>query len=287
MPPYQDIQEKSKQQIIYRERAKWFDAAFLNKHDCDFDIVYVGDEFCQRCLPDEHVLREVLSWAKGKDLKVVLVSPILTNKGMSYFKKLLSIVCSDNQSAEIVVNDWGALSMVKRDFSSLAITMGRALSAKFFPPGPFLNTEEGLSSGLKWEIPDFLSSAQEYCSDSVINILRAHNIMRIELNAAYQAKALEAVFKEKNIKAHLYVPYTFVCRAKLCNCINEFKGYYRLSVESCDKECQRIIGVLNNSDHTKEIIIKGNAYFVDQREWAIKVNAKVERVIINDYFSKN
>jgi len=282
MSPYRDFQEKSGQRVIYKERAVWYSPGLDDANEKELDVVYLGSEFCERCLPDEGLLRHVVTWCNAQEVKFVLVTPLVTNFGFKKIQKLLSVLMQNSSSYEVVVNDWGVLRMIQREFVSCEISLGRTLVTPHFPPGPFLNCKPTRTHKAKWVIPGYVTSRKPYSTKIFFDAVRHYGVKRIEFNTAYQSNACTRLLEKYGIKSHLYIPYTYICRTRFCNCVNEFHGYYRNSAAECNNECQRVSALLYNQDSSKTILVKGNAYFVDQRTWGINIKTRVNRVILND-----
>ncbi len=90
----------------------------------EFQRVYYGDEFCDRLIPSEKELKEVMAEVKEKGLSFTFVTPYVTEAGLNKLIKLFSVL---PEKTEVVVNDWGAFRVIKERFSGLVPVLGRLM----------------------------------------------------------------------------------------------------------------------------------------------------------------
>ena len=74
-----------------------------------YERVYLGNEFCERNLPTPEELSRGLEAAKDASIPLTLVTPYLTDTGLSKVRKLLDVLPS---GSEVVFNDWGLLDSI-------------------------------------------------------------------------------------------------------------------------------------------------------------------------------
>jgi hypothetical protein len=87
-------------------------------------MLQFGNAFCERLLPSKASLRRALAWAERANLGFSLVTPTLTDAGI---KRLRALARGLPEGTEIVANDWGAVRLVRAEFPSLAVVVGRVL----------------------------------------------------------------------------------------------------------------------------------------------------------------
>lgn len=147
-----------------------------------FDLLYLGDEFCQNLLP----ARADFSAAAGKFGRVVLVTPLLTDEVFDEMEKIITAFSSAKNRLEVVVNDLGLLHTLKRRYSlRVDLSLGRLFARRLMamPPG--------------------------FAAD----FLKEHDVKRIELDDASQLPEFAGF---KGIKFSFHSPFRFVSSARFC-----------------------------------------------------------------------
>lgn len=98
------------------------------------DRIYIGDEFCPKRLPDVKDLKNMLKAADQKGLPVTLLTPVLTDGGITACGKLFETFHQWDHAAEVVVNDLGVLLYLKQTFPGFSLSMGRLFNKGFKDP---------------------------------------------------------------------------------------------------------------------------------------------------------
>ncbi len=238
----------------------------------DFQRVYFGDEFCDRLIPSEKDLKEVMAAVKEKGLSFTFVTPYVTEAGLEKLIKLFSLL---PEKTEVVVNDWGSLRIIKDRFSGLVPVLGRLMTK--IKRGP--------------RIANFLDSLPE---DSVDHLKRTNlgvpvyssfltdnNIFRAEIDNPLQGVDLSDVPEE--IKLSLYIPFAYVTTTRFCltaNCdVAEKRGM--IGVFPCGKECRKYTFYLDNAVMNKMLIRRGNTIFYQNTQIPEKIDEfNIDRVVV-------
>lgn len=132
--------------------------------------LYYGSEFCERLIPDKQSLSRVMTEVQQTDLDFTLMTPLVSDKGL---RRLMRILTELPDASEVVVNDWGVMRLLCRDFPSLVPVVGRQLYkmikdprlpsaqwTKLYPhdiqSGPFQHLLEKFGvSRLEMDVPPF------------------------------------------------------------------------------------------------------------------------------------
>jgi hypothetical protein len=236
----------------------------------DFNRVYFGDEFCERLLPSESDLKEVMEHVKSRGLNFTLVTPYVTEAGLNKVEKLVSILPS---GTELVFNDWGVLRVLRRGFSGLVPVLGRLLTK--IKRGP--------------RIVNFLDrlpeEAVEHFRKTNLGVpiyqkfLLENNIKRVEVDNPLQGIDLSDA--PSGLSVSIYMPFVYVTTTRFClvaNCDDpEKKGF--IGVFPCKKECRKYTFYLDNPAMTTLLIRRGNAVFYKNMPEELK-DSKIDRIII-------
>jgi hypothetical protein len=238
----------------------------------EFQRVYYGDEFCDRLIPFEKELKEVMSEVKEKGLSFTFVTPYVTEAGLKKLIKLFSVL---PEKTEVVVNDWGAFRVIKERFSDLAPVLGRLMIK--LKRGPRI---AGFLASLPKESVDHLKRTN-LGVPVYSKFLTENNIFRAEIDNPLQGFDLSDVPKE--IKLSLYIPFAYVTTTRFCltaNCDDaDKKGV--IGVFPCGKECRKYTFYLDNPVMNKMLIRRGNTIFYQNTQIPEKINNfNIDRIVV-------
>lgn len=96
-----------------------------------FDYIYIGDEFCQRLLPDSETIRSVANQCAANGARLTLVTSYLTGEGIDRLKALLDYIISNSIACELVINDWGVLELLENYPARFRVIVGRLLVSRY------------------------------------------------------------------------------------------------------------------------------------------------------------
>lgn len=218
-----------------------------------FTRIYFGNEFCQTLLPSKKELEHVLSFVKKNKLNFTLVTPYVTDYGLIKLDALFEFIKNNTKiDIEVVINDFGVLSLINEEYSEFVPILGRLLSKQ--KKGPrILNIKDKLPAEA-WE--HFQSSNVEI--PVLQEFLIEKKVKRIELDNLLQGIKI----KLKKIKGSLYYPYANITTTRLCLINGCDQGIKKeLSITPCKKECQKYSFELRNNDMPVVILLNGNSQF--------------------------
>ncbi len=236
-----------------------------------FQRIYWGPEFCQNLIPGIQDIEKVLRFAKENSLKITLVTPFVTQPGLKRLKEIFAWLKRKKvERIEIVVNDWGVLECLRKEFTGcFEIALGRLLSKQQRDPSikrvlekqpifpvkgkdgkicifahkpPCKNYQEGIKAS--------------YLNSGLIQrFLSKFGAQRIELNNLIQGLNLKGI----GFKKSLWTPFINISTTRFCPMETRFQKIYRINV--CKKECQKYYYILRNRALPKIIYQRGNTTF--------------------------
>lgn len=260
----------------YKETAIFFDSkTFATMKTDNFQAIYIGNEFCERLLPSLEEFKEILNWCKAEKIKLVLLSPFLTDKGIIAFDALVEIAVLKLGKFDVVVNDWGLLSVLEDKYKDINIYLGRILTSRYIFPLTRIRDRINVTKSYSWNFPD---DFMDFCISKKIN--------GFEFNSLKQLVNTKDQLRNHGLKINFYFPYIYITTTRLCNCIDGYKGYYRDSIHKCEYECKNFLAKMKNKMFKKNIISRGNAYFYQADIDMLKNNVEIDRIIRNDYIGK-
>ena len=90
--------------------------------------IHLGNEFCERLLPEPETLAACLAHPR---FALSLTLPILSDQGM---KRVLPLLDALPSGHEVIVNEWGALRLLRRSYPNLKPIAGRLLCKQIKDP---------------------------------------------------------------------------------------------------------------------------------------------------------
>lgn len=273
MPSSRDLPIKGKQTMKYKEKAVLFRKEVLSEKNPAFQVLYIGNEFCERLLPEPAELLEILDWCSHKKIKPVLTTSFLTNEGIKKIRVILEAIRDYVLSCEIVINDWGALEMINNYSPELKLWIGRMITSRYKNLKIFDDIRPLLHLFFKErvKIPGLL-----------FDFLITRNVVGMEFNSPYYLACNYKEFKKRGYKMAVHIPYMYLTVTRYCNCLNGYSGYFRDSIISCKRECKEYTGILHRHSYLENILSKGNAYFKEITLQYSKDALILDRVIFND-----
>lgn len=270
----------------------------LNYVDSEYTRLYYGQEFCERLIPSVKDLEGVLSFIRKKGIDFTLVTPYVTNFGLEKLKPLLGWLKIRKIKCEIIINDWGILRLVNREYLNLSPVLGRLLTKQ--KRGPNLikllkrQTQPRLikdpqNQKIKYLIfqKKFPLDLDPYYKGSNVSsvpiihdFLTSQHIRRIELDNTGQGLFFE--LPRDQIAISVYLPYVYISTAFFClaaGCDQNNKFF--LKRKPCSRQCQKYVFKLRHKSLHKLIYLKGNTHFYKNSRFQLKEWEKigVDRVV--------
>ena len=241
----------------------------------DFTRLYFGAEFCERLMPRRRELETALQIAREKALDFTFMTPFVTNNGLSLLEELLPVLARACPAAEVVVNDWGVLQLLRSEFPELKPVLGRLLNKSKRGPR-IMNIFD--------QIPP---CSQDYFQGSNLDVpaavrfLKQQGVGRVEFDNLLQGLKLEGA--DESIRKSLYLPFAFISATRFClsaNCDDQAK-MDAIGVFPCGRECLKYSFNLYNPVMTLPLIRRGNAvFFVNETIPDIVSRQQVDRIVV-------
>lgn len=263
-----------------KEKAIFVNDSLIPFHSfADFEHFYIGDEFCERRLPSILTLKNMHNYYDRKDIKLTLATPYLTNEGIKKLTQILNFIAQGNVNLEeVVINDWGALRLLKDYNDRFRIVLGRILVSRY------LKEQHSKKFAQQHLRNDKKVGFHCLFPDSFLDFIKEQNIACLEFNSYYHLAITHKQVSKYGFKVHIYYPFIYLTTSRYCTCINGYRSYFRNSIENCNEDCKEYIAVITNRHFANGIFIKGNAYFIKQEKNLEDFNnLEVDRLIYNDF----
>lgn len=259
---------------MQRERALFISSQENLKYlTADYQRVYFGDEFCERLLPSQKTVTQVMHEVEKRGCAFTLVTPYVTQAGLAAVEKLLDIL---PEGTEVVFNDWGVFRVMKNKYRHLTPVLGRLMTK--IKRGPrIMNFLDRLPPDALRHLRSTNLGVPRY-----VTFLLENGIERADLDNPLQGLDLSDV--PRDIHLSLHIPFAYVTTTRFClvaNCDDpDKKGF--IGVFPCGEECRKYTFYLNNAVMTTLLIRRGNTLFFKNTTVPEELKAShIDRIIIS------
>lgn len=254
--------------------------------------VYLGSEFCERLMPADEKILEVISVCEPRNIDVTMVTPFVTHVGIDRVKRwipLLKEYAKRKQSkCEIVVNDLGTLQLLQEHREWFAPVIGRCLHKIKRDPcaerviqdmhdkGPC--SDAAGASGFLRTIRCSALTSMPYRT-----LLHRMGCDRVELDPL--AQGYEMNLERLGFRASLHLPYQYITAGRYCLAGSlELLPHEKFTIDRpCKRECDRIVTRMEHGQVDRPVYRRGNAVYgafnVSDIKSAIE-DAGISRVVL-------
>ncbi len=261
----------------FKEKALLLRAVPDNPAPSGFDYIYIGDEFCERLLPDSKTIRSVANQCSGNSANLTLITSYLTGEGIDKLKILLDYIIIDSIACELVINDWGVLELLENYPGCFRVIAGRLLVSRYLSK---FHYEDLGSEGAEIADEDFYYSFPR----DFLAFLKNKDIIALEFNNSNHLLKTRGQLKENNLKSHIYLPYYYLNTSRYCSCARGYSSYMQNIDDTCNKECNSLVAIRRDKYLNTDILSRGNTHFVKEKMGIEDLGLDADRVIFNDLF---
>jgi hypothetical protein len=258
----------------------------------NFTRLYFGQEFCEKALPTLKELTKAIETAEQKGMEFTLVTPYVTEEGLSEVKVLLEHLVKLMPQAEVVVNDWGVLEILNQNYPSLTPVLGRLLNKVIRDPRMLAYHKKAqFKISQEKSLEDFCQSYRRsnLAGEPMQALLASYKVTRIEMDLPPQG--LDEQLKIWGYDSSLYLPYGVITTGRICLLHSwgvEEKQKFKPFVGACDRKCRYYwLDMADPSGQVPKskdwtIVQKGNTVFYrENKDFIRKGLAKAAQLGIN------
>lgn len=244
-----------------------------NKHLDKYNLIYFGNEFCERKIPTFSEAKEVFEFCIEKNKTFVLLTPPLTNIGTNNLEQQIRRLYKINNTFEVTINDLGLLEILK-EFPKIKINYGRILVR--MKKGPEIVT------GYLNESPDNFKDSS-LSNPELLEFLKTFNIQRFETDVPPQGINLP-----ENENITLYLGNSTISTTRRCIYPKSDTNDYDYKISSCKKECLNQIITKETKYTNQPIFVVGNTELI-KTEMKIpeELKNKFNRIVIFSNIKNN
>jgi len=238
--------------------------------DRPIDRIHFGNEFCERLLPRSSQVRKVVNWSNDQNLALTLLTPMLADDGIARLPKLFEYL---PDQSEVVVNDWGVLRLLNKQFSHLRPVAGRQMSKMI--KDPRLPSSEWASA-----IPPGMQSSL------YPKLMHRFGVASVETELRPFAELDD--LKPNGLDLSVHLPYGYTLKGRICKpgSLSLDKQNKFAPGHSCQKECLVYFSKMKRTEiqspHELQSFLRGNTIFYRYGEEQLKVlNEALEQGWVN------
>ena len=236
--------------------------------------LHLGNEFCERLIPSPTLLKRAIGVADAAGLALTLATPAVPDKGLAQLRRLFRLL---PDAAEVVVNDYGVLRLLAREFPVLEPVAGRQLCKMI--KDPRLPTEQwarlnppGLGS------PEFEA------------LLGRFGIRRAEVDVPPFARPAD--LRVGGLALSVHAPFGYALRGRVCRIGSlRFDGAAKFRPDQqCGKECLlwscRLTRPADRGNRDLDSFQRGNSIFyrhdgnMQQAMWQSAASGWIDRIVL-------
>lgn len=240
---------------------------------CEYDRLYFGNEFCERLLPASESLAGALDEADDRGWDFTLVTSFATDAGLDRMKPLFEALHARAPLSEVVVNDWGVLSFLQREFGDecFPLAAGRLLTKQARDPR-LGKLAERVPAGAMQHLR--MSNVD---GPLLTKFLRSRGVVRAEFDNPLHGFERTA----PGLPGSLYHPYMYLTTTRLCYA-SARKGSVRgrRTPGLCGLECRDRTFTLSHRRMPEDLLLHGNTIFVENRQLPTNLEAMhIDRLV--------
>ena len=219
---------------------------------------YFGAEFCEALMPSRSAL--LAASRRHAAGSFTYVTPPVGEAALSRLQGHLELLATEGRPVEVVVNDWGALRLVRATSPLLRPVLGRLLNRMLRDPRvtPLFDTDVVTAAAAE------ASRQNAFTSPGYAAHLRAHGVEVVELDNLYQG--IDIDFAEVGLRPALHVPFGVVASGPACFFagIHQPKHEKFMSETPCQLECRTYAAQMTDPDASRPqppLRAQGNTVF--------------------------
>lgn len=234
--------------------------------------LYFGSEFCEDSLPTVKEAAAFCRLARETGLEAVLLTPVVTVRGLHRLDKLLGDLEKCGWLPATVFNDWGVLRLLQGSHPAVERRAGRLINralrdprlADQSPPAPSANSGRGTRLRL---------------------LLKRCGVGALETDADLEGSYLGD--GTEGLQRVLHFPYVFAASGR--NCLIKAEGedaghcFTKGLGRVCDAPCRGHFHEVQRPDTSRPIWRAGNTLFYEvHRAWAEMHLVQADRIVLHE-----
>jgi hypothetical protein len=208
-------------------------------------------------MPEPDVLEAITRSAGRKEWPVTLLTPPATDEGLERCCRLFRFLEREVPGAEVVVNDWGVLCLLKDEYPSLPAAAGRLFNKGFKDPrSPY----PGRAAEISEDVQELLNGCS-FDTPLFHKKLREFGVRRVERDLLpYRDSDTK---NTDGLGTSVYFPFGYVSTGRVC-WVASFKaspGGKFSPLEACHGPCDGLLLEMGGGQSNFRLFQGGNTVF--------------------------
>ncbi len=240
--------------------------------DASLTALYFGSEFCQELLPGREDTEAFCAHCQALGLEAVLLTPIVTYKGLDRLDRLLASLTGQGWFPAVVFNDWGVLELLRKSYPAIPPRMGRLMNRGLRDPRL---TMQDMG-------PDGENTAR---GAGIRKLAKSLGVCALESDADLEPGYLGS--GDDGLERTLHVPFTFVASGR--NCLEKAAvtpvgaGTFTRGLKTgCTAPCRGVCRREVRQDTDQPLWRAGNTlFFTAQQAWISRHVALADKLVFH------
>lgn len=186
--------------------------------------IYFGSEFCEDLIPRLKKALDFCYWAYEAGLEAVMLTPIVTQKGLKQVAQLYEGIKSEGWNPSVVFNDWGVFNLFRYSYPSVQLHAGKLLNRALRDPR-LIEKVVVPATGLPQR------------GERIRMFLSALGVVAVETDSDLEGGFLGNRYS--GLQRVLHLPFTFVASGRNCLIKAEVANDNDSFTKGLGKTCQR------------------------------------------------
>ncbi len=229
--------------------------------------IYFGEEFCEELIPILPAVQKSIDFAVKNGLNYTYITGYLSETAIKKQYKILKYLnrqVSDIGKVEVVINDWGVLSLISEEFNNLTPILGRLLTK--FQRMPRYTLKQPISFSQLVVNRRLWVSQKEVLRSSNLSMseyrkfLKREGVKRVELDISPQGIEVD---RKWGFKFSVYTPWSYVTGSRTCDLagLAQPEKARFVTDEPCRKPCKKSFIKFETNNEMLPLVQRGNSIF--------------------------
>ena len=254
--------------------------------------LYFGHEFCEYLIPGPEEVEQAFFFAQQLGWAFTYVTGYVTEAGLHRIAQNIKLLAGMEQATEVVVNDWGVLALMRREYPQIQPVLGRLLTKQMrmgrytrsLPPVDLHDIETPGEEIARNQVSVFRAlnlSIPEYRAQ-----LKRLGVQRLDLDIAPQSVELPA--DGWGLAFSCYYPWGYVTGGRNCltaGMADPAREFVVLDTP-CPRPCRRFNRAAFTHNFADATIQRGNTVFLyhgdDARPYLL-AELPISRIVFEPY----
>jgi len=234
--------------------------------------IYFGSEFCEDLIPGLKKALDFCYWAYEAGLEAVMLTPIVTQKGLKRVAQLYEGITREGGNPAVVFNDWGVFNLLRHSYPKVQLHAGKLLNRALRDPR-LIEQAVVPATGLPQR------------GERIRKFLSGLGVVAVETDSDLEGGFLGN--SDRGLQRVLHLPYTFVASGRNClikaEVTNESGCFTKGLGKPCQRPCQGRWHQITRPDVSVPLWRSGNTTFYEVPHfWAEAYIAMADRIVLHD-----